>query len=186
MSSDFVYDGLPEVYSAPQETGYQTYEIESPTFNIQFTNVETESFSIGAMFGELWTTYSDVAADTNGKLRVTPKQRATLSADKFVHATMEVDTVSSQRRYPQLIVSNADWPVQDNLPKAGTAVVQLFGGVTEGLEVQIEFCDHRTWDVNDQCPKYPLYTLNAGGEEFLAPAPEINGLRKLTHTRLAR
>ena len=174
---DFVYDGLPEDYSAPKETGYQTYELESPTFNIQFTNVETESFSIGSMFGELWTTYSDVAADTNGKLRVTPKRRATLSADKFVHATMEVDTVSSQRRYPQLLVSNAEWPVQDNLAKAGTVIVQLFGGVTEGLEMQIEFCDHRSWDVNDQCPKFPLYTLNAGGEEFLAPAPEINGFQ---------
>lgn len=174
---DFFYDGSPEKYSAAKETGYQTYEIDSPTFNIQFTNVETESWSIGSLFGELWTAYSDVAADTNGKLRVTPKKRATLAGDKFVHATMTVDTVSSQRRYPQLLVSNADWPVQDNLPKAGTVIVQLFGGVTEALEVQIEFCDHRTWDVNDQCPKLPLYTLKGSGGEFLAPAPEINGLQ---------
>ena len=179
---DFFYDGSPEEYSAAKNTGYQTYELESPTFNIQFTSVETESWSIGSMFGELWATYSDKAADTNGKLRITPKARATLSADKFVHATMEVDTVSSQRRYPQLIVSNAEWPVQDNLATAATAIVQVFGGVTEALEVQIEFCDHRNWDVNDQCPKVPLYTLQSAKGEFLSPAPEINGFQGTDRT----
>jgi Repeat of unknown function (DUF5648) len=179
---DFFYDGSPEKYSAPNNTGYQTYEVESPTFNIQFTNVETDSWSIGSLFGELWTTYSDKAADTNGKLRITPKQRATLAADKFVHAVMEVDTVSSQRRYPQLLVSSAEWPVQDNLAKGSTAIVQMFGGVTEALEVQIEFCDHRTWDVNDQCPKLELYTLKGPDGEFIAPAPEINGFQGTDRT----
>lgn len=179
---DFFYDGSAEEYSAPAETGYQTYEMESPTFNVQFTSVETNGWSIGSLFGELWATYSDKAADTNGKLRITPKKRATLANDKFVHATMEVDTVSSQRRYPQLIVSNAEWPVQDNLPTAGTAIVQVFGGVTEATEVQIEFCDHRKWDVNDQCPKLPLYKLNGPGGEFLTPGPEINGFQGTDRT----
>lgn len=179
---DFFYDGTPEDFSAATNTGYQTYETETPTFNVQFTSVETESWSIGSLFGELWATYSDKAADTNGKLRITPKQRATLADDKFVHATMEVDTVSSQRRYPQLIVSNAEWPVQDNLATSGTAIVQVFGGVTEATEVQIEFCDHRTWDVNNQCPKLPLYTLKDAGGDFLAPAPEINGFQGTDRT----
>ncbi len=179
---DFFYDGTPEEFSPATNTGYQTYETETPTFNVQFMSVETESWSIGSLFGELWATYSDKAADTNGKLRITPKKRATLADDQFVHATMEVDTVSSQRRYPQLIVSNAEWPVQDNLATSGTVIVQVFGGVTEALEVQIEFCDHRTWDVNDQCPKLPLYTLKDAGSDFLAPAPEINGFQGTDRT----
>lgn len=179
---DFFYDGSPEEWSAGVETGYQTYELSSPTFDVQFASVETQSWSIGTLFGELWATYSDKAADTNGKLRITPKQRATLAADKFVHATMQVDTVSSQRRYPQLLVSNAEVPVQDNLESAGTVIVQVFGGVTDPTEVQIQFCDHRTWDVNNQCPRYKLYVLKDANGEFLAPAPEINGFQGTDRT----
>jgi len=174
--ADFRYEGGAEEFSEPVETGYQTWAMESPTFNASFYSVETNGWAIGNMFGEMWVTYSDVAADTNGKLRITPKTRATLAGDSFVHATMEVDAVSSQRRYPQLMISSADWPVQENLAKAGTVIVQVFGGVTQALEVQIEFCDQRTWDVNNQCPRYKLYTLKDGADEFLAPAPEINGL----------
>jgi hypothetical protein len=178
---DFFYDGSVEEFTTPKETGYQTYELESPTFNVQFTSVETESFAIGSLFGELWATYSDKASDTNGKLRITPKKRATLAAEQFVHAVMEVDTVSSQRRYPQLIVSNAEWPVQDKLDTSGTVIVQMFGGVTDAMEVQIQFCDHRAWDVNNQCPNYKLYKLKAP-TEFLAPSPEINGFQGTDRT----
>lgn len=173
---DFRWNGEPEKYTAATDAGYQTFAMESPTFNAQFYNVETDGWAIGNMFGEVWVTYSDVAADTNGKFRLTPKARATLAADSFVHATMEVDAVSSQRRYPQLIISSAEWPVQENLEKASSVVIQVFGGVTEASELQIEFCDHVTWDVNNQCPLYPLYTLKDGANEFLSPAPEINGL----------
>ncbi len=172
---DFLYDGGDEKFGDPVETGYQTWAMESSTFDVSFYSVETTGWAIGNQFGELWATYSDVAADTNGKLRMTPKARATLAADSFVHATMEVDAVSSQRRYPQLLISDAEWPVQENLVKSGTVVVQVFGGVTQALELQIEFCDHRTWDVNNQCPAYPLYTLKDGADAFVAPAPEING-----------
>jgi hypothetical protein len=80
------------------------------------------------------------------------------------------------------LISTAEVPVQDNLKENTTIVVQLFGGVTEALEGQIEFCDHRLWDVNDQCPKYPLYMLKDAGGEFLAPTPEINGLLGLDRT----
>jgi len=173
---DFRYDGEPEAFSAPVKADYQTWSMESPTFNAQFYSVETDGWAVGNMFGEVWVTYSDVAADTNGKFRMTPKKRATLAADSFVHATMEVDAVSSQRRYPQLIIGSADWPVQENLKQSSNVVIQVFGGVTQASELQIEFCDHRTWDVNDQCPRFPLYSLKDSADEFLSPAPEINGL----------
>ena len=179
---EFFYAGEPETFSEPVNTGYQTWEVETPTFNVQFHTVGTDLFTIGNLLGELRVNYADNIADTNGKLRITPKARATLAADSFVHATMTVDGVSSQRRYPQLIVSSGDWPVQDNLPESATVIMQLFGGVTEALEVQIEFCDHRTWDVNNQCPRYKLYTLGTGDAEFVSPAPEINGLIGMDRT----
>jgi hypothetical protein len=179
---DFFYDGEPETFSEGVSTGYQTWELESPTFNVQFHTVSTDGWAIGNLLGELRVTYADEAADTNGKFRMTPKQRATLSADGFLHATMTVDAVSSQRRYPQLIISSGEWPVQQNLVTSQTVIVQLFGGVTEPLEVQLEYCDNRNWDVNDQCPKYRLYTLDGPDGEFLSPAPEINGMIGMDRT----
>jgi hypothetical protein len=182
VEAEWSYDGSPEAYSAPEMKGFQIWETESPTFNVQFHTVATDQHSIGALFGELWATYADWAADTNGKLRITPKQRATLADDAFVHATMEVDAVSSERRYPQLLIGDAEWPVQENLVNASTVIIQTFGGVTIALDVQIEFCDHRTWDVNNQCPKYDVYTVNSGDKSFLAPRLEINGYMGVDRT----
>jgi hypothetical protein len=95
---------------------------------------------------------------------------------------MEVDTVSTQRRYPQLLIGDVKWPVQDNLEQGSTVIVQTFGGITQALDVQLEFCDHRTWDVNNQCPMYDLYKLKDGASEFLAPHVEINGLNGADRT----
>jgi hypothetical protein len=180
--ADWSYDGAPETFSEPEQKGFQIWELESPTFNVQYHTVATDEFTIGTLFGELWATYGDWAADTNGKLRFTPKTRATLSADAFVHASMEVDMVSTQRRYPQLLVSDQEWPVQDNLEKGSTVLVQTFGGITMPIEAQIQFCDHRTWDVNNQCPMYDLYRLGEGDARFLSPRPEINGFSGVDRT----
>ncbi|HYP87614.1 MAG TPA: hypothetical protein VEQ59_05665, partial [Polyangiaceae bacterium] len=174
--ADFRYDGGPETFSEPVNKGFQIWETESENFNVQLHTMATDEYGIGVMFGEIWATYADWAADTNGKLRITPKKRATLADDSFVHATMQVDTISTQRRYPQLMISSSEWPVQDNLEKGSTVLVQTFGGITIPLEVQIQFCDHRTWDVNNQCPLWDTYQLADGDKKFLSPHLEINGL----------
>jgi hypothetical protein len=180
--SDWHYDGAPETFSEPVQKGFQIWELESPTFNVQYHTVATDEFTIGGMFGEMWATYGDWAADTNGKLRFTPKTRATLAADAFVHASMEVDMVSTQRRYPQLLISDQDWPVQDNLAKGATVLIQTFGGITMPIEGQIQFCDHRTWDVNNQCPLYDLYRLGEADARYLSPHPEVNGFSGVDRT----
>jgi Repeat of unknown function (DUF5648) len=175
VEGDFVYDGSVETFSEPKPRNFQIWEMESPTFDVQFFAVATDQWSIGSMFGELWATYADWAADTNGKLRITPKARGTFASDKFLHASMSVDMVSTQRRYPQLLLSTLEPPIQDNLVNGTTIVIQTFGGITTPVAVQIQFCDHRHWDVNDQCPSYDLTTLKRGDESFLSPRPEING-----------
>lgn len=169
-AADFRYSGEVETFSEPVMKGFQIWEVESPTFNVQFHSVATDEWSVGSLFNELWVTYADWAADTNGKLRVTPKARATIADDSFVHATMAVDVISTQRRYPQLLISDVEWPVQDNLEKGATVITQLFGGITERMQLQVQFCDHRSWDVNNQCPKYDLDQVD--GE--LRPHPEMN------------
>jgi hypothetical protein len=172
---DFFYDGTTEAFSDGRYRNFQNEDTDSPTFDVNFYNVATDEWSIGAFNGELWTTYGDWAADTGGKIRITPKARATLAAVSFVHASMEVDIVSSARRYPQLMISTAEVPIQENLKNAMTVVVQPIGGISSPVEGQIQFCDHQEWDVNNQCPLFEIQKLKDDSGDFLAPRPEITG-----------
>jgi hypothetical protein len=134
--------------------------LTSPTFDAQFYTVEPTKYAIGSVLGELWVDYADWASDTNGKFRLTPKAKGTLSASSFLHATVLTNAVSTGRRYPQIMVSDISSPVQDNLPNGTTIILQPFSAWPSRLEVQV--CDHRTWDVNNQCPRYALETTASG------------------------
>jgi hypothetical protein len=120
----------------------------SPTYTLSSYN--NSHFHFGSMLGELWFAYNDIAADVNGKLRLTPNQKATLSASTYLHVTGEFDILSTARRYPQILISDQAAPVQDALPNGTTLIVQPKDYAPTYLQVQI--CDHRTWDVNNQCP----------------------------------
>ena len=172
---DFFYDGIPETWSEGRPRNFQIWDTDTPTFDATFYAVATDQWALGSAYGELWATYSDWAADTNGKLRITPKQRASVAERSFLHASMEVDIVSTQRRYPQLLISSAETPVQDNMKDATTVVVQSFGGITTPVAIEVQFCDHQEWDVNNQCPKYELQKLKGDAGEFLSPRPEVTG-----------
>jgi hypothetical protein len=123
--------------------------------------------SAGPLFGELLVTYLDFAADTDGKIRLTPTTKATVSATTYLHATMEVDILSSTRRYPQILISSAMPPVQENLPMATTVIVQTFGAWP--IQLQVQLCERRSWNVNNQCPRFDLAKVGGG----LAPVPEL-------------
>jgi Repeat of unknown function (DUF5648) len=125
----------------------------------QVSSYANSNVHFGTMLGELWFAYNDIAADVNGKVRLTPLQRAEIGADDFLHVTTEIDVISTDRRYPQIIISDQDVPVQDNLPMGTTIIVQPKGLSPTHLQVQI--CDHRTWDVNDQCPQLPIFVEGA-------------------------
>jgi hypothetical protein len=181
---DFRYDAKPEDYSPETNPNFQIWESDSPTFNLQFHTVATDEWGIGSMLGDLWITYADWAADTNGKVRITPKTKATLSDESFLYATMEVDMVSTDRRYPQLFISDREAPIQNDLENGVSVLVQTRGGITGPVDAQIQFCDHRTWDVNNQCPMWDLYKLNDGTQDFLAPHPEVNSLAGVDRTVL--
>ena len=117
--------------------------------------------------GELWT---DFTADTAGKFRITPKNvTATMSDTTFVHAVMEVSSFATGRRYPQIMISEQDFMTSQWLlersssdlnatnPNSGaTLVVQPFDADIGRHVVELELCDHRNWQVNDQCPWFLL------------------------------
>jgi hypothetical protein len=150
---------------------FQTWRVKSPTWDIHFQNVDTNIFSYGAMGGEWWSVFSDWASDTNGKMRMTPTTKATLTADAYLHVTMEVDATTTGRRYPQILISDREAPVQNSLEQGKTIIVQTFKNWPHTYEVQV--CNHRTWDVNNQCPSYELYKLTSEGMTFLSPQDEV-------------
>jgi len=69
-----------------------------------------------------------------------------------------VDAYSTARRYPQIIISDQEIPVQYNMMNGRSIVVQTFGEIGGNpttdfpVDYQIEVCDHKVWDVNQQCP----------------------------------
>ena len=141
---------------APDGNCWQQFRTVSKDYDADFINTETERHQFGVVLGELWSGFSDVAADTGGKFRFTPKVRGTMSADSFLYVTMETDTFTTGRRYPQIVISDQEAPL-DYVFKTGHAiVVESFNTNTASWPNQfaVEVCDQRNWDVNDQCPAY--------------------------------
>jgi hypothetical protein len=144
---------------APYSGLFETRHFLSSKYEMTYINVESKTlFAAGTLNGELSVTYADSASDRTGKFRLTPLQKATLSSGSYLHATMEVDAFSTERRYPQIIISTADAPIQsispnvDNMASGSTLVLQSFSSWPSRVDIQA--CINRTWDVNNQCPRY--------------------------------
>jgi hypothetical protein len=161
-------------FAEPTGNEYALY-FESPNYHV--SSYANSNVHFGTMLGELWFAYNDIAADVNGKVRITPSQTATIAADSFLHVTTEIDIVSTDRRYPQIIISDRSAPVQDTLDQGTTIIVQPKDMTPTQLQVQI--CDHRTWDVNDQCPRVPTFV------DDWAPAVALPGERTGTDNAVA-
>lgn len=156
-------EDLRASFAEPTGNEYALF-FESPEYHVSsYTN---SNIHFGTMLGELWFAYNDIAADVNGKVRITPEQGGEIAPDAFLHVTTEIDIVSTDRRYPQIIISDQVAPVQDNLASGTTIIIQPKDLTPTHLQVQI--CDHRTWDVNDQCPRLPTFVE---GTAPLAPLP---------------
>lgn len=154
--------------------------------DVHFLSAEDRRHVLQSMFGELWVMYDDVAADTPGKFRLTAGKTATIADDTFLYATMDVNAFTTARRYPQIIVSDQQPPVQWNLTKGKTVIFQTFGEWPPVLEIEV--CDHRTWDVNNQCPSMDLYHYYSDGStddlKSIAPNAEVGehtGVDRNTH-----
>ena len=171
---------------------FATWRQQSPTFDQMFIDVEYLPdggglFAYGAVAGEWWVTYGDVGGDTNGKYRLTANQKGRVDDSTFLHATMEVDAYSTDRRYPQLLISDQVAPVQYNLAQGHTLVVQTRGETTAWamypVDYDLQICNLRTWDVNNQCPQYDLYHVKGadGGTAHLAPNEEVGEHASVDH-----
>lgn len=148
-------DSLGTVRSAtvPAVNCAEVSGAESPEATMQFYC--PQRYAQGPKFGEWWTLLADAAADTNGKYRLTPKTMGEMQSDSYLYVTMSVDSFSTARRYPQILISDRTSPVQTQLPEGRTLVLQMINDWPYSYELQI--CDHKYWDVNDQCPRFDFY-----------------------------
>ncbi|MEO7036968.1 MAG: hypothetical protein ABI548_23665 [Polyangiaceae bacterium] len=152
-------------------------------------NVPVVAF--GQFLGQFWEAFDDDGADVTGKLRITARTKAKIDSDpnKYLHATMSVDIMSTDRRYPQLIISDQNAPVQEGLANAGsnTVLVQPILGPSMRVEVQ---AFHGIvggvgpWDVNNQAPEHRLidYDTQDGTTTFQPNEPpfEHAGMDRMT------
>jgi hypothetical protein len=174
-SFDWSYDGHPETYTTEVPTVFQTWTFGSPTFDFELDFVVTDEWSVGSLFGELWVTYGDNAGDTTARLTMTPKTKPTLGATDFVHATMEVDMLVTDRRFPQLVIT-------DNGSPPSLFEVHVQGGLTGPVDMRAEFCNQVSWGPGGQCPMWDMHTIG-GSTPFLAPHLEFNGRMGTDRTR---
>ncbi|MBC8072949.1 MAG: hypothetical protein IAG13_31795 [Deltaproteobacteria bacterium] len=136
-----------------------------PTGDVYGQHFEGTAFSLssygasrihfGSLLGELWLAYADIGAGVNASVRLTAKAPAQVSAAGFLHVTAEVDLVTTDRRFPQILVSDQAAPVQDNLALGTTLIVAPRGYAPGFLDVQL--CDHRGWDLGNECPRLPTF-----------------------------
>ena len=94
---------------------------------------------------------------------------------------LEVTAFSTGGRYPQIMISEQDfmtsqWSLErssDNLnatnPNSGaTLIVQPFDADIGRHVVELELCEHRNWQVNDQCPWFLLEKTDPPSANALA------------------
>jgi hypothetical protein len=172
---------LPAVRNVVDDNiGTRVFRNDKLSFEFQASNA---NYSFGPLLGQLAigsaASFAVAAIGANAKL----------ASGKYLHVTMSSDVASTNRRYPQILIT--DVPLGDvakdpsynvpfiprlgpvpfqNLPPGPnhTIVVQTFTGQPE---LQVQFCDRRGWAVSAQCPMANIYGFHSGLQDadFTAP-----------------
>lgn len=132
---------------------YSVWSVDNPKGILVFTR--------GVLLGQLWTVFDDWMQDVTGKLRFTALEKARVDRDrsKFLHLTWSVDIVGTARRYPQVIVSDQEPPIQDKFadPNQNSLLIQTITGPAMRLETQAIHglaANGKPWDINNQAPSH--------------------------------
>jgi hypothetical protein len=143
---------------------FAAYELDQPMDG-------TAVFTFGAFQGQLWTVFDDTGQDVTGRVRFTARTPATVAADRYLHVRMSVNIVSTDRRYPQMIVTDLHAPIDcytNDCNGIGTAnsnviLLQPILGPAMRLEVQAihGLVNGHPWNVNNQAHEHRLLDGNA-------------------------
>jgi hypothetical protein len=115
-----------------------------------------------------------------GSLRFTAPTTATIDSDpsKFLHVTWSVDTVSTDRRYPQMIVTDQASPMEDAFvnPNSNVLLIQPFFGPMMYLEVEAfhGLFNGHPWAVNNQAPAHYLIDYNNWFQDYPSSPEQPN------------
>ncbi|HTB76081.1 MAG TPA: hypothetical protein VK762_22685 [Polyangiaceae bacterium] len=138
-----------------------SHHLASATYDAIGFDQTAPVFSLGTMQGELWSDF------TTGEFRFSPHGvTATMSDTTFLHVAMEASSFTTDRRYPQIVVSTQDfmtseWLIQRSSVTPNKNVqpvlfMQPFDAGPGRMIMEIELCNEREWAVNDHCPWFLL------------------------------
>ncbi|MEP6653790.1 MAG: hypothetical protein ABJA82_10545 [Myxococcales bacterium] len=159
---------------------WQSSQLDFTGFNLDDPS-GVRTFTYGAQLGQLWVAFDDTGQDVTGKLRFTARQTATMSSDasRYLHVGWSVNVVGTDRRYPQMIVSDQPAPVQSGFvnPAQNSLLVQTIDGPSMRLEIQAihglvgsTATGSGPWDVNRQAPNHVMVS----GSNFSDAATQGN------------
>lgn len=160
---------------------WQQFHQVSTDFDFDFMFTETTRHSFAPVMGEFWAAFADVGADVGGKFRMMPKKQANMDANSFLYVNMETDSFTSDRRYPQIVITDQPAPIDWNFATGNSVVVETLNnnkGTSSWPNVMsVQLCNKRDWDVNNQCPAYPdfhqILDPTTGTPVNLAPNYEV-------------
>ncbi len=170
----------------------------SPTFDIGAYSIDNPTnvplFAYGQFLGQFWDAFDDWKQDVTGSVRFTAEKATSIATDatQFLHVTWSVDTVTTGRRYPQLIVSDQMIPVQDGFKNTdgNFLIIQTIQGPSMRFEVEAfhGLVKGNPWAVNNQAPYHALvdYDNWSGGmntDQTIPPAEppfEHAGMDRMT------
>jgi hypothetical protein len=138
----------------------------TPTLDIGAYEVDNPSsvavLAYGPFLGQFWDAFDDWSQDVTSELRFTATQTATVGPDpsKFLHVTWTVNTVGTDRRYPQLIVTDQPPPIQDGFANANSNFLLLQTILGPSMRLEIEafhgLFNGKPWAVNNQAPDHAI------------------------------
>jgi hypothetical protein len=139
-------------FGAPTGNVYGLH-FDSPAFML--SSYASSHLQFGSLLGEMWLVHTDIGAGVNAMVRLSSHPQGEVGSAGFLHVTGEVDMVTTDRRFAQLMVSDALPPVQDAMPNATTLIVQPSDYAPSHFAVEI--CDHVAWDLGYECPRVPIF-----------------------------
>jgi hypothetical protein len=169
-----------------------SHHLQSATYDALAFDQFASVYSLGVTQGELWSDFS------SGELRFSPRKvTATMSDAAYLHVAMEASSFTTDRRYPQIVISQQDFMTGEWLLKRSSitpnpavqpfVLVQPFDAGPSKMVIELELCNQRGWAVNDHCPWFLLEKGDPPAKGQLGPNnPHAEAHDHLQHDDSAR
>ena len=141
--------------------GYWTSSIfDIGAYDLDINPKEPAILTYGPFLGQFWDVMDDWGQDVTGTVQFAAPTQPTIDANDFLHVTWTVNTVSTDRRYPQLIISDQAAPVQDAFANADSNNVLIQTRIGPSMLLEVEafhgLVNGKPWAVNNQAPIHAL------------------------------